>query len=162
MGSTIAALLVDGNQIWAANVGDSRIYLSDQGRLMQISEDHSLVEEQKSLGLLNAFDPNSPVIKGILTRALGLQEHVEVFAHPIRPEAGDLMLMCSDGLTNFTEEDYIRTVLDDFSMSLERKVSLLVEAALKGGGGDNVSVVLLEFHEEGKWDRLKRRLGTRL
>ena len=68
-------------------------------------------------------------------------------------------MLCSDGLTNYVEEPSIRAVLDDFSISVERKVDILIDEANKGGGGDNISVILLEFLKEGKWDKLKRKFG---
>ena len=159
MGSTVAALLVNDGHTWAANVGDSRIYLFDGDRLTQVSQDHSLEEEQKGLGLSGVFRSGSVFTKNVLTRALGMCETVETFLKSLQPEEGDLVMLCSDGLTNYVEEPSIRAVLDDFSISVERKVDILIDEANKGGGGDNISVILLEFLKEGKWDKLKRKFG---
>ena len=158
MGTTVAALLVEKDCVWSANVGDTLVYLFDNGRLVQISEEHSLEAEQKSMGLTDADTSTNPMMKHMLTRVLGLSERVDVFISPIRPDAGDLVLMCSDGLTNYVSEQSIQAILDDFSISLDRKVDVLIDEANRGGGGDNVSVILLEILEKGKWARFKKKL----
>jgi len=158
MGSTITALLMDEDCFWVANVGDSRLYLYDRGRLIQITEDHSLAAEQASLGLLDPGKLSSSFHRNVLTRVLGLEEGVDVFITSIKPEVGDVILMCTDGLTNYVTEQVIRTVLDDFSISLERKVDVLIEEAKRGGGGDNISVILLEIEKKGVWEGLKKKL----
>lgn len=158
MGTTIAALLVEKDCVWSANVGDTIVYLFDNGRLIQISEEHSLEAEQKSMGLTDAETSTNPMLKHMLTRVLGLSERVDVYISPMRPEAGDMVLMCSDGLTNYVSEQSIQAILDDFSISLDRKVDVLIDEANRGGGGDNVSVILLEILEKGKWARFKKKL----
>ena len=158
MGSTVSALLVDGDCIWAANVGDSRTYLFDHGRLIQVSQEHSVEAEQKAMGLTDAMGSTHPGMKNLLTRVMGQHKKVDVYITPIRPETGDLVLMCSDGLTNYMTEQSIGTVLDDFSTSLERKAEILIDEANRGGGGDNITVVLLEVLEEGKWSKLRKKL----
>jgi len=89
MGSTISALLLEDDCIWAANVGDSRIYSFSHGCLVQISEDHSLEAEQRSLGIINPNNMGNSSFKNILTRVLGLTERVNVFIISIRPEGGE-------------------------------------------------------------------------
>jgi protein phosphatase len=79
----------------------------------------------------------------------------------IRPDAGDMIMMCSDGLTNYVSEKSIKTVLDDFSISIERKVDILVEEANRGEGGDNITVILLEVLEEGKWNKFKKKFMSK-
>jgi serine/threonine protein phosphatase PrpC len=157
MGSTVAAVVEESETLWVANVGDSRVYLFHQGALVRVSEEHSLEEEQKRLGLSQAFPPGAAFAKNVLTRALGMSETVEVFIKPLETEEGDLTMLCSDGLTNYAEETSISAVLDDFSVSLERKVDILIQEANRGGGGDNVSVILLEVLKEGTWGKLKRK-----
>jgi protein phosphatase len=158
MGTTVAALLVEKDCVWSANVGDTLVYLFDNGRLVQISEEHSLEAEQKSMGLTDADTSTNPMMKHMLTRVLGLSERVDVYISPIRPDAGDLVLMCSDGLTNYVSEQSIQAILDDFSISLDRKADVLIDEANRGGGGDNISVILLEILEKGKWARFKKKL----
>jgi len=161
MGSTVSALLVDKGVLWIANVGDSPVFLFDHGRLIQVSEEHSVEAEQKSIGLIAQSEQGNPLIKNILTRVLGLTQKVNVFVNPIRPEAGDLLLMCTDGLTNFVSLSSIKTILDDFSISLERKGEVLIDEANRGGGGDNITVILLEVVKEGVWGKLKRKLNSK-
>ena len=161
MGSTVSALLLDKDVLWVANVGDSPVYLFDHGRLIQVSEEHSMEAEQKSIGLIDSSQESNPLIKNILTRVLGLTQKVNVFISPIRPEAGDLLLMCTDGLTNFVPGPSIKTILEDFSMSVERKADVLIDEANRGGGGDNITVILLEVTKEGVWGKVKRKLKSR-
>jgi len=161
MGSTVSALLGDKDVLWVANVGDSPVYLFDHGRLIQVSEEHSMEAEQKSIGLIGQSEESNPLIKNVLTRVLGLTAKVNVFISPIRPEAGDLLLMCTDGLTNFVPQPSIKTILDDFSISLERKAEVLIDEANRGGGGDNITVILLEVTKEGAWGKFKRKFQSK-
>jgi len=158
MGSTVSALLVDGNRIWSANVGDSRVYLMTRGRLELISEEHSVEAEQKSLGLFDSLNMSNPFIKNLLTRALGPNEKVDAFMTSIEPVPGDMILACSDGLTNYMTDEAITGILTS-SSSVEQKVDELIDGANNGGGGDNITVILLEVMKEGMWDRVKNRMG---
>jgi protein phosphatase len=90
---------------------------------------------------------------------LGLNEKVNVYITPIRPEKGDIILMCSDGLTNFISVPSIKSILSDPSLSLEEKVDLLINGAIEGGGGDNISVILVEVVQEGTWQKIKKRFS---
>lgn len=158
MGSTVSALLLEKDRIWSANVGDSPIYLFESGRLIQISEEHSVEAEQKNMGIFSeSFSSTNPLLKNVLTRVLGLSEEVEVYITSLKPEQGDMVMVCSDGLTNYMSENAIKAVLDDFSVSIERKVDILIDEANRGGGGDNVTVILLEIAEEGRWQKFKRK-----
>ncbi|MFC1533416.1 PP2C family protein-serine/threonine phosphatase [Thermodesulfobacteriota bacterium] len=157
MGSTVSALLVEKDCVWSANVGDSPVYIFDHGHMILISEEHSVEAEQKSMGLYDSFSSTNPLMKNMLTRVLGLNKKVDVFTTQIRPEAGDIILMCSDGLTNYLSMQSIRIILNDFSLPLEQKVDVLIDEANHGGGGDNISVILLEVLEEGRWGKLIKR-----
>ncbi|RPI70352.1 MAG: serine/threonine-protein phosphatase, partial [Desulfobacteraceae bacterium] len=159
MGSTISALLLDEDCIWAANVGDSPVFIFDNGRLVLISEEHSIEGEQKSRGITDMMGETNPMLKNILTRALGLSPTVEVYVHPIRPDAGDIMMICSDGLTNYISKQAIRLILSDRTVPLEKRAEILVEEANRSGGGDNISVILLEVLEVKNgnfWQRFKK------
>jgi serine/threonine protein phosphatase PrpC len=157
MGSTVSALLIEKDCIWAGNVGDSPVFLYDHGRLMMVSEEHSIEAEKQKLGRGDSLSSTSPFLKNILTRVLGLDEKVNVFITPIRPEKGDIVLMCSDGLTNFVPVQSIKSVLSDDSLSLTQKVDLLIDKANEGGGGDNISVIILEVVKEGTWKTIKKK-----
>jgi protein phosphatase len=159
MGSTVSALLQEGERLWVANVGDSPVFKFEQGRLVQISEEHSMEAERKNLGLPagNPLDSTDPLFKNILTRVLGLNAEVDVYVNSVRTQPGDVMMMCSDGLTSYVPERLIRDILADFSISSERKLDILIHEANGAGGGDNISVILLEVLEEGVWQRFKRK-----
>jgi PPM family protein phosphatase len=158
MGSTVSALLQERDFLWAANVGDSPVFLFERGRMIRISEEHSIEAEQRAMGMSDPPGATNPFFKNILTRVLGLSEKVNVYVNPIRPEPGDFVLMCSDGLTKFVPEQSIKTILDDFSISVQGKVDILIDEANRGGGGDNITAILLEVTQEGTWVRLKKRL----
>jgi serine/threonine protein phosphatase PrpC len=160
MGTTVSAVISEDEMLWAANVGDSPVYIYTKGNLILISEEHSIEAEQKSMGFHDPLGSTNPLMKNMLTRVMGLNEKVDVFITKVIPEAGDIVLLCSDGLINYLSENAIKTILDDFSMPLERKVNVLIEEANKGGGGDNITVILLEIQEEGTWDKFKKRIKT--
>ncbi|RLB43736.1 MAG: hypothetical protein DRH12_02255 [Deltaproteobacteria bacterium] len=161
MGTTIAAVVLEKGTFWAANVGDSRIYHYDHQRLLQISQDHSLAEETKLKEIFPNLEADSVFAKNALTRALGLSDTVEAFIVPVKPAPGDILLLCSDGLTNYVEEQAIELILSDITVSLEDKVAVLVDEANKGGGGDNISVILVEVEKGGKWSKIKKRLQAK-
>ncbi|MBW1730952.1 MAG: serine/threonine-protein phosphatase [Deltaproteobacteria bacterium] len=161
MGSTIAVVIHEKDTFWAANVGDSRIYHFDSERLLQVSQDHSLAEETKLQKFFPNLEAEKYFAKNALTRALGIAETIEAFINPIRPVPGDLLLLCSDGLTNYVEESAIQLVLSDPETSLERKTQILVDEANEGGGGDNISVILVQVEKEGKWDRIKKKFQVK-
>ena len=98
-------------------------------------------------------------MKNLLTRVLGLNKEVEVYITPLKPDPGDLLMVCSDEFTNYMSKQSITTVLDDFSISIEWKVDILIDEANRGGGGDNISVILLEVVAEGKWKKLKKKFS---
>ncbi len=157
MGTTVSALLIEKNCMWAGNVGDSPVFLFDQGRLILVSEEHSVEAEKQKLGRGDSLSSTSPFLKNILTRVLGLNEKVNVYITPIRPEKGDIIMMCSDGLTNFVSVPSIKSILSEPTLSLEEKVDFLIDGAKEGGGGDNISVILVEVVQEGTWQKIKKR-----
>lgn len=157
MGSTVCALLADNNRIWSANVGDSRVYMMTSGRLTIVSEEHSVEAEQKNLGLYDSFSSSNPFMKNLLTRVLGVNKKVEAYITSVEPVPGDIILACSDGLTNFMTDESITAILNG-SSPIEGKVDELIDGANAGGGGDNITVVLLEALEEGMWGRFRSKL----
>lgn len=158
MGSTVSALLVDKNLIWSANVGDSRVYLLSHGNLKIISEEHSVEAEQKNMGLINSHILTNPHIKNLLTRVLGMNKKVDAFITAIEPDPGDMILMCSDGLTNYMSEESIKVIICNSGLPIKQKVNALINTANDGGGGDNITAILLEVLKEGTWGRLRNRL----
>lgn len=137
MGSTVAVLLARAGEaayLWA---GDSRVYLYRQGRLQQLSRDHSQAEEFKAQGAV--LGPNTPVPNGI-TRALGAAKGIDIEHGTLRVRDGDLFLLCSDGLSNPVDEQAIAEALA--GGECRAAVDTLVTKALANGGRDNISVVV--------------------
>jgi protein phosphatase len=142
MGTTMVALAVRDAHAWVLNVGDSRCYRLRQGRLEQITADHSLVEEQVRMGRMTRAEASRSPLKNVITRALGTQSRVtpDVFALEIEP--GDLFLLCTDGLTRELTDQTIEAMLRD-NGSLTEHCANLVEAAKRAGGHDNVTCLLV-------------------
>ncbi|MBO5071099.1 MAG: Stp1/IreP family PP2C-type Ser/Thr phosphatase [Roseburia sp.] len=143
MGTTIVAATVEGNKLYTANVGDSRLYVLNQEGITQITRDHSLVEEMVRLGEMDKSEAKDHPDKNIITRAIGVTPEVSVdfFETILEPE--DIVLMCSDGLSNMIEDEEIWNIV------LEQKdivgtAEKLVDTANQNGGKDNITVVLIE------------------
>ena len=143
MGTTVVAATVQENYLYVANVGDSRLYLIDQ-EIEQITRDHSLVEEMIRVGELQRKDAKSHPDRNIITRAVGVRTPVKIDFFDIKLEPGDVILLCSDGLTNMVEDEDILRIVKK-SSSLKEAAQRLVTEANKNGGKDNITVVLAEF-----------------
>ena len=143
-GTTVVAACVEsGGMLCTANVGDSRLYVSGKGGLRQITIDHSLVEEMILAGSLDAKKARSHPDKNVITRAVGAEEDVDIDFFNTQLEQGDLVLMCSDGLTNMVEDEEIQRILLE-NGTLESKARKLIMTANLNGGLDNVSVILMD------------------
>ena len=142
MGTTLVAATCIGKYLEVANVGDSRLYVIGDG-IEQITEDHSLVAEMVRMGGLDRSAAKNPPDKNIITRALGARDYIDAdfFSRELKP--GDLVMLCSDGLTNMVEDEAIRRILTGEG-SLESRVEKLVETANQNGGKDNISVIVIE------------------
>jgi protein phosphatase len=146
MGTTLVALLEDGDMVHLANVGDSRAYLLREGELSQVTVDHSLVQELVDEGRLRPEDAERHPQRSIITRALGIDREVEfdLFTYKLQP--GDRLLLCSDGLSDVVEPREIRNVLlrvHDAQQAAERLIAL----ANEHGGPDNITVIVVEFDD---------------
>ena len=142
MGTTLTVVWEDEGQVLLGHVGDSRAYLLRNGELRQISHDHSMVAQLVLNGMLTPEEARRHPYRNIITRALGTDETVNVDILDMEKEAGDLYLICSDGLSEYVEEDQMRAVL--LSQPLELAADTLLNLALEGGGRDNISLVLAE------------------
>lgn len=150
MGTTVVAATIEGDVLTVANVGDSRLYVINSDEIKQITRDHSLVEEMIRMGGLAREQARSHPDKNIITRAIGAQDDVDVDFFHVRLEKGDMILMCSDGLTNMVEDEEIRLILNG-QRDIVEKAQRLVFAANENGGKDNIAVVLIEpFADEVK------------
>lgn len=145
MGTTVVAATFADKYLQVANVGDSRLYVINS-EIKQITRDHSLVEEMIRMGGLDRAAARSHPDKNIITRAIGASDIVEVdfFSVELNPE--DIVLMCSDGLTNMLEDEEIRMILSG-QEDIGEKAEKLVKAANQNGGSDNISVILIESFE---------------
>jgi len=146
MGTTVVAATCLGRYLQVANVGDSRLYVVNE-EIRQITRDHSKVEELVRVGVLDRAAARNHPEKNIITRAIGANDTIEADFFTVELAAGDIVLMCSDGLTNMLEDGEIRDILSGEG-ELEDKARRLVEAANNHGGKDNISVILIEPQEE--------------
>lgn len=143
MGTTCTLLLVDGSTAHVAHVGDSRAYLWRDGQLSQVTEDHTLVGRMVAEGRLSPEEAQHHPQRSMITRALGVDDKVEVDQLTLELVAGDIVLLCSDGLSSMLSTDEIRDVLADDG-DVQGKADRLVELANDAGGEDNITVVLVE------------------
>jgi PPM family protein phosphatase len=148
MGTTVTAAYLDNTDLAIAHVGDSRAYLFRDQKLTRLTQDHSLVEELVRKGKLTEEQAAEHPQRSIITRALGPEPEVEVdtITYPVR--AGDVLLLCSDGLTSMISEEQIAQILAS-AADLERAAQLLIAAANEAGGRDNITVVLFSLEEVG-------------
>ncbi|MBM3318647.1 MAG: serine/threonine-protein phosphatase [Candidatus Eisenbacteria bacterium] len=145
MGTTCTALLLRGGEFWTAHIGDSRAYLFRGGTLRRLTRDHNLAEELRERGTLSAGEAAGHPGQHILTRAMGIEEKLEPEIAPRgRPlEAGDRLLLCSDGLLRPLGEGAIAAAL--LEPDPETAAQRLIDEANAAGGPDNISVVLIDW-----------------
>ena len=148
MGTTVVGLLLSGSTAAVAHVGDSRAYRLRDGRLEQLTQDHTWVNEQVVAGFLSREQARSHPLKNVVTRALGGESDVVVDVREIEAEPGDLFLLCSDGLTGMLSDADIRDRLAS-GRSLHEICRTLINDSNARGGIDNITVVLLGIEEDG-------------
>jgi PPM family protein phosphatase len=146
MGTTLTAVYLDESNLAVAHVGDSRAYIFRDGELQRLTHDHSLVEELIRRGKLTPEQAAAHPQRSIITRALGIEPEVEVdtWTYPMR--AGDVVLLCSDGLTSMISEQQIAAVLAE-QPDLARAGDRLIAEANEAGGRDNITVVLFRLED---------------
>lgn len=151
MGTTLVAATVIGNTLHFANIGDSRLYLIDDN-IRQLSKDHSLVEEMVRLGGIKAEDARNHPDKNIITRAMGVKTEAEADFYEFRIKRGDVILMCTDGLSNMVEDEDMFGLVKG-ARDIVEAVQMLIDRANSNGGRDNIGVVLAEpvAGEESTW-----------
>jgi len=147
MATTVAAVLFDEDHANLAHVGDSRIYLWSGGQLQQLTSDHSWVNEQLQHGVISAEQARSHPLRNVVTRALGGRADLLVDLQSRRVKAGELLLLCSDGLTTMVDDGEIAHILAAAEGDLPGAARALVDAANARGGEDNITVILLGFEE---------------
>jgi protein phosphatase len=142
MGTTVVALVHSGEEAVVGHVGDSRGYLLRGHELLRMTSDHSWVNEQVKLGLMNDDAAQRHPMRNIVTRALGSRPDVVVELTSVEAKSGDVFLLCSDGLNTMLSDDQIHEILRDHRQNPEAACRSLVEAANRNGGEDNVTVVV--------------------
>ena len=154
MGTTMTVALVEGQVVTIGHVGDSRAYLVRAGRLEQLTEDHSLVNELLKSGKLSPQEAETHPQRSVITRAVGTDPDVDVDAFTVDALEGDVFLLCSDGLTDMVDDDGILDVVERYHDDLDRVTKSLVSAANRGGGEDNITVIAFTMTADGDTQRM--------
>ncbi len=169
MGTTVVSVLAVDDHVALAHVGDSRIYRIREDGITQLSRDHSLVQQQVENGIISPEEAHASQYRHLITRALGLKESVEVdlVEQPALP--GDLLLLCSDGLSDLLEDEEMLAIVQEQGGDLEKACQCLVDRANYKGGDDNITALLIQARpghgsrsqSQGMLGRLKEMLGRR-
>jgi protein phosphatase len=157
MGTTLTAAFIDGNNAYLGHVGDSRAYHLRGREVRQVTEDHTLAEDMVKQGKATRHEASTSPMRNMLTRSIGTKEEVAIDPPVgIELEEGDVLLLCTDGLTNLVEEREILSTVHN-TPDIQKACTKLVDMACKRGGHDNITVVAAEF---GALQRIKG-LGIR-
>ena len=146
MGTTTTTMVFHGGYGFIAHVGDSRCYLVRDGRILQLSEDHSLVNEQLKAGLITEAQARQSRFKNIITRSVGFDTDVEVDMIAVETKPHDVFVMCSDGLTGHVTDPEINDMVNE--NFLHRVPEMLIDLANSRGGDDNITVVTMYVGDE--------------
>jgi PPM family protein phosphatase len=159
MGTTLVVAVFHEDRVMLGHIGDSRCYRLRGEEFVQITKDHSLLQEQMDAGLITPEQAATSLNKNLVTRALGVEDAVMLETNEYRSEVGDLYLMCSDGLSDMVTDEDIADIMR-VSEDLDTKAKALIDAANAGGGRDNISVLLVKAKEgQGKRGFMSRLLG---
>jgi serine/threonine protein phosphatase PrpC len=139
-GSTCIAAVLHGDTVYVANVGDSRAYIVRQGQARQISEDHSWVVEQVRAGAMTAEEARTHEKRNVITRCIGMSEAVEVDVFTEQVQDGDILVLCTDGLSSLVDEDEMCRIVEQYGP--EESVARLIERANEQGGTDNITALV--------------------
>lgn len=141
MGTTCVATLVNNGKAYIASVGDSRAYLLNNDSIKQITNDHTVVEYLHSKGIIDEDEMKSHRMKNLITRAVGIDVNVDVDYFEIDVTHGDVLLVCTDGLTNYCSDEFIYSVV--YKKQLEQSLCELIDHSNMRGGKDNITAVLI-------------------
>ena len=142
MGTTLVVAVFRGDRVLVGHIGDSRVYRWRDGKLQQITRDHSLLQEQIDAGLITPAQAQFSVHRNLVTRAVGVEDTVLLETHLHDIQDGDTFLMCSDGLSDMLVDDQIADLMRLRDENLDEAAAALVNAANEAGGRDNISVIL--------------------
>jgi protein phosphatase len=161
MGATVVAAWLDGDELNVVNIGDSRAYMLRDGTLKQLTRDHSLAAERERRGFITKQEAATSTLQNVLLQALGTSDKIDVECAHVSLQNGDVVLLCTDGLTHMLGDSEIAGILAT-CWSAQAATDRLVELANARGGKDNITVVVLRIvgSKDGVWDRLRRRWGN--
>lgn len=148
MGTTVVVLLTQESAVLIGFAGDSRAYLHREGSLAQITEDHSLTNEYIKLGILTPEAASTHHLRHVISRGVGVVSTVQLETLKASAVAGDIFLLCTDGLSNMLNHGEINAILTQTKTSGSNAAHALIEGAKKKGGKDNITVLLISFEEE--------------
>jgi protein phosphatase len=145
MATTLVLAQLSGNRLIHAHVGDSRLYLLRGSKIEQLTSDHSMAQEMIDQGVFHSMDEalNAGVPPSVLTRGLGIEEQVAVDVGELAVDVGDILLLCSDGLSGLVSDQTILNTIESADGNLAQAADRLVELALENGGIDNISLILM-------------------
>jgi len=143
----VAAVLVDGDAANLGHVGDSRVYLMRDGEITQLTSDHSWVNEQIQSGVISPDQARTHPLRNVVTRALGGKPDLQVDMQQHKAKAGDILILCSDGLTTMIPDEDIARVVRESGGDVEKAAQALVASANAKGGEDNITVLLIRFDD---------------
>jgi protein phosphatase len=147
MGTTIVVSFFVNGGVYVGHVGDSRVYRFRTGKLIQLTEDHSLLNDYIKMKNLTPEEIEAFPHKNVIVRALGMKETVQVDVHHEIPQSGDVYLLCSDGLSGMVSDEQMESILRDEDGDLDRKCERLIDAANANGGSDNITVILARYED---------------
>ena len=148
MGTTLVLSVFINNKVVIGHIGDSRAYLLRDNNFIQLTSDHSVLQEQLDSGLLTPEQAKFATYKNYVTRALGVEPEVDLELNTFDVSVGDIYLLCSDGLSEMLEDDEIKAIIIEENETLAHRASELVKKANLHGGKDNISVILIEVLED--------------
>ncbi len=147
MGTTLVAAIFTSNQLVVGHIGDSRLYRLRGDILLQLTEDHSFVQEQINAGLISLEQAEKSTKKNLVTRALGVDEVVELELQTFDVQVGDVYLMCSDGLSDMVADMTIAQILMQANNNMSLAADKLIDTANGNGGLDNISVIIAQVNK---------------
>jgi protein phosphatase len=149
MGTTMTVALVEGDRVFFGHVGDSRAYLIRDGQLDQLTDDHSLVAELVRGGKLTPEEAETHPQRSVITRALGTEPDIDVDTFTVEAEPNDVFMLCSDGLTTMVDDETILGAVEENRSNLKDAAKALINAANRGGGEDNITVIFFAVDGDG-------------
>ena len=147
MATTAAIVYANRGKAYIANVGDSRVYLYRNGELVQLTEDHTYVNTLLNAGIISKAEAAVDERKNVITKALGAEDTVEPDFYQLDIEAGDVFVLCTDGLYDEVDEAIMKEILEK-NISMSEVCAQMVDAANKNGGRDNITIISIKVTEE--------------